>query len=254
MHSLTIVTINRNNSTGLQETLTSIVNQTYSAINLVVVDGASSDDSLKVIDKITNNNSKMQVCVISEKDNGIYNAMNKGINNSDGDYIFFLNSGDRFLDENVVENVFSQVDKEDVVYGNICLSVRGKIKVLNSNPEIRFFDRYQHDMPPHPAIFIKTTKIRDIGGFNERYKIVSDVALIMTLFSDKNLKYKFIDMPITVFDSNGVSSKYENKDLIYKERRHFILNHYPNYLDDFESIYEKKNSLLSRLLRWTSKA
>ncbi len=191
MHSLTIVTINRNNSTGLQETLTSIVNQTYSAINLVVVDGASSDDSLKVIDKITNNNSKMQVCVISEKDNGIYNAMNKGINHSDGDYIFFLNSGDRFLEENVVENVFSQVDKEDVVYGNICLSVRGKIKVLNSNPEIRFFDRYQHDMPPHPAIFIKTNKIREIGGFNERYKIVSDVALIMTLFSDKNLKYRF---------------------------------------------------------------
>jgi glycosyltransferase involved in cell wall biosynthesis len=191
VHSLTIVTINRNNSTGLQETLTSIVNQTYSAINLVVVDGASSDDSLKVIDKITNNNSKMQVCVISEKDNGIYNAMNKGINHSDGDYIFFLNSGDRFLEENVVENVFSQVDKEDVVYGNICLSVRGKIKVLNSNPEIRFFDRYQHDMPPHPAIFIKTNKIREIGGFNERYKIVSDVALIMTLFSDKNLKYRF---------------------------------------------------------------
>jgi glycosyltransferase involved in cell wall biosynthesis len=247
VRSLSIVTINRNNSIGLEKTLTSIFEQSYAAIELIIIDGASTDGSVNVInEKMSNIDSCIQVSAISEQDSGIYNAMNKGLANATGDYIFFLNSGDTLVNNRVVENVFSLIDAEDVVYGNICLNIAGRLKIVKSNPEINFFERYQHDVPPQPATFIKTEKIRQIGGFDESYRIVSDVALIMKLFSNKNLKYRFVDMPITIFDLNGVSSKSENEVLVRNERRHLILSNYPSYIDDFENIYRQNESIFIR--------
>ncbi len=239
--SLTIVTINRNNSIGLQKTLKSIIAQTYSRIELIIVDGASSDNSMEVVNDIIASNVRgFQLITISEPDSGIYNAMNKGLKYATGDYIFFLNSGDVFIDNQVVETVFSEINNEDVIYGNICIEQNNKIKILHSNPQIQFFDKYQHDMPPHPATFVRRTKISELGGFDEEYRIISDVILIMKLFSDRNIKYKFLDIPITFFNLDGISSQSSNELLIYKERRNFIISNYPKYLNDFENIYTYK--------------
>jgi glycosyltransferase involved in cell wall biosynthesis len=242
--SLTIVTINRNNSIGLQKTLKSIIAQTYSRVELIIVDGASSDNSMEVVnDTIASNVRGFQLITISEPDSGIYNAMNKGLKYATGDYIFFLNSGDVFIDDRVVETVFSEIINEDVIYGNICIERNNKIKTLHSNPQIKFFEKYQHDMPPHPATFVRRTKISELGGFDEEYRIISDVILIMKLFSDRNTKYKFLDTPITIFNLDGISSQSNNEILIYNERRNFITSNYPNYLKDFENIYTYKKPI-----------
>ena len=247
VHSLSIVTINRNNSIGLKKTLVSIVKQTYSRIELIIVDGASCDDSLDVVKSvIASSNGQIKFITISEHDSGIYNAMNKGLKYATGEYIFFLNSGDIFFDNQVIEHVVSNFNNEDVIYGNICVTQDGNIKVLKSNPEIRFFEKYQHDMPPQPATFFRKVKILEIGGFDERYKIVSDVLFIMKLFNNKYLNYKFIDMPITVFDLSGVSSRLENEILIFNERKNFILEYFPNYFDDFEKFYSWKKLVYSQ--------
>ena len=238
MQTVSVVTINRNNSIGLEKTLLSIIAQTYSYIELVIVDGASVDGSVNVINKIVSNNQGLvRVLAISEPDSGIYNAMNKGLKNSTGDYVCYLNSGDIFFDKQAVENVFSHFNNEDVLYGNLCIHVGSNLKTIKSNPEVRFFDKYQHDLPPHPAMFVRRSRILEVGGFEEEYKIIADVVLISRLFSNRNLSYKCVDIPITIFDLSGVSSKIENQMLIYGERKKFISRNYPHFIKDLEKVY-----------------
>ncbi len=238
-YSLSVITINRNNSIGLEKTLKSIIDQTYKNFELIIIDGASVDESNNVINKIISiNQNRIRILTISETDSGIYNAMNKGLKYSAGEYIIYLNSGDIFHDNKIFEKFYLYCQNEDVIYGNICFQINGNIKIIKSNSEISFFNRYQHDLPPHPAMFAKRARILEVGGFEEEYKIIADVALISRLFSHHTLSFKWIDVPITIFDLNGISSKLENQMQIYEERKKFILRNYPNYIDDLEKIYK----------------
>ena len=112
--NLSIITINRNNAAGLRKTIESVVSQTYTDFDYIIIDGASTDESVDVIkeyaDRIT--------YWVSEPDTGIYNAMNKGILKANGEYCLFLNSGDWLYDNDVLNDVFSISPTEDIVYGN----------------------------------------------------------------------------------------------------------------------------------------
>ncbi|HMK06596.1 MAG TPA: glycosyltransferase, partial [Flavobacterium sp.] len=115
MAKISIITINYNESEGLKKTIESVISQTFRDYEFIVIDGNSSDGSKDVIaqynDKIT--------YALSEPDSGIYNAMNKGIRAAKGDYVFFLNSGDRFLETHTLEKSDQLIDgKYDICYGN----------------------------------------------------------------------------------------------------------------------------------------
>src|SRR5665648_699382 len=112
---LSIITINLNNAIGLQKTIESILSQIYTEFELLVIDGGSTEDDILIIKKY----AKRIKYWISETDKGIYHAMNKGIKQAHGEYCFFLNSGDYFLNENVLKKVFSNEFNEDVVFGNL---------------------------------------------------------------------------------------------------------------------------------------
>ena len=113
MPKLSIITINLNNKAGLEKTINSVLGQSYKDYQFIIIDGGSSDGSKAVLEHIDNKNT----IVISEKDNGIYDAMNKGINLAKGEYLLFLNSGDSLNVPTTLSEVFSKEIETDILYG-----------------------------------------------------------------------------------------------------------------------------------------
>ena len=112
---LSIITINLNNKNGLSETISSVIAQTFTDYEYIIIDGQSTDGSLEVIKQNANHINQW----ISENDHGIYNAMNKGLNLAKGEYCLFLNSGDSLYDSDVLQVLFSQSFTEDIISGGI---------------------------------------------------------------------------------------------------------------------------------------
>jgi glycosyltransferase involved in cell wall biosynthesis len=112
---ISIITINYNNREGLERTFDSVFSQNYTNFEYIVIDGASNDGSKELIDQF----SDKITFWVSEPDKGIYNAMNKGIDQVNGEYVFFLNSGDVFLDSNSLEKVSEELHTDDIISFNI---------------------------------------------------------------------------------------------------------------------------------------
>ena len=114
---ISIITINFNNSKGLVQTLDSVAQQTYNNYEHIIIDGASTDGSKSIIEQYKNKNPHVTYWV-SEKDEGIYNAMNKGITHAQGQYLLFLNSGD-YIEPNILEQAATSLTGTDIIYGNL---------------------------------------------------------------------------------------------------------------------------------------
>ena len=197
MSRYSIITVNRNNADGLKKTIVSVINQTYDDYEYIIIDGNSTDDSVKVIkqfsDKVT--------YWISEPDGGIYNAMNKGISVSTGDYLLFLNSSDVFYDERVLELVDKNHHNCDLIIGRESL---GGASPTVFNPKvITMMSLFQKPLP-HQATFINR-KLFINTRYDEKYKIVADWKFWIQKIIIENCSYEYIDAVIDVFDMNGVS-------------------------------------------------
>jgi glycosyltransferase involved in cell wall biosynthesis len=110
---LSVITVVYNNAADIERTMLSVVNQTYKGIEYIVVDGGSIDGTLQIIEKYKDRIAKL----ISEKDKGIYDAMNKGLAIATGDYVLFMNSADEFYSADTVANVFAAEPNADIYYG-----------------------------------------------------------------------------------------------------------------------------------------
>ena len=204
-HTISIITINYNNAARLRDTIASVVNQDYPHVEYVVIDGGSTDGSVDVIKSNSNSISYW----ISEKDTGVYNAMNKGIAVATGDYIIFLNSGDVFIDQQVVSKCCQEVKESaqaDILYGNIL--VANPLNEINrphdhpKNLTLRFF---KNDTINHQASLIKRTLFREFGLYPECYKSASDCWLyIISLLANKT--YQYLDFQIVIYDFTGMSA------------------------------------------------
>lgn len=148
---LSVITINYNNAEGLAKTMDSVFRQRFSDFEYIVIDGGSTDGSK---DLIVNNQDKIAYWC-SEKDSGIYNAMNKGIREASGEYLLFLNSGDFLHDFAVLEDIHPFLSGEDIVYGDL-LFVHGDGKEdLFVYPDVLSFEYFLERSLGHPAAFIK---------------------------------------------------------------------------------------------------
>src|SRR4030043_464009 len=127
MPHLSIITINLNNAAGLRQTIESVINQTFSDYEYIIIDGGSTDGSVDVIKEYA---SKLRYW-ITEPDTGIYNAMNKGIMQAKGEYFQFLNSGDWFLNETILQKLFSVDHNADILYGDEYWVYKNGIKKLH---------------------------------------------------------------------------------------------------------------------------
>ncbi len=217
----TIVTINRNNASGLRKTLQSVLDQTLTDFEYVVVDGASTDGSVDVIE----NYSKLfgpRMKWISEPDKGIYNAMNKGIGMASGEYVEFLNSGDCLAGPDVVERMLTALEEmacPSILYGNMLKDMPdGKILKDRcfAGQNITFLGFYTGTLNHSPA-YIRKDLFEKYGLYDESLKIVSDWKWYLQAIILGTEKPVYADIDVTLFDMTGISET--NKDLDKTERK-----------------------------------
>lgn len=196
-----LVTINLNNRNGLRKTIESVVSQTYKdKIYYIVIDGGSTDGSLDIIDLY-----KDQIDYwVSEKDSGIYNAMNKGIDAIKGDgYALFLNSGDYLAENNVIERVYNELDA-DIVYGNEWKDKNGR-KTISKYPDKLDEAFFKRTALPHQSTFIKTELLKQ-HPYDETHKLLGDWKFLREMTMQYNKTYKHLPYAISVYGLDGIST------------------------------------------------
>jgi len=216
MSKLTIITINLNNKQGLSKTLQSVFNQTCSKFEHILIDGGSVDGSLELIYEYLCKANGISFKWISESDAGIYNAMNKGVKMATGDYLLFLNSGDKLASVDVIERVMPYLNNENNI-------VSGELELVKSNtvttklfPPQTVNLNYCIDAGlTHPNTFIKRKLFDRYGYYNEQNKIVSDWEFFLIACGLHSCKYKPIPVLVSCFEMAGISN--QNNDLLKTE-------------------------------------
>lgn len=226
---LSIITVSLNNIKGLTDTVESVCEQSYKDFEFLIIDGGSSDGSKEYLEKIDHKLTYWQ----SQKDNGIYDAMNIGINNASGEYLLFLNSGDTFFTRDIIENVV-QLLVADIVYGDIEMDLL-PTKTINIQPAILTFNFFRTNRLPHQSSFIKKKLFKQFGMYNTDMLICSDWAFFLDAICKFNVSYQYIPTTISSFKSDGISSAKENLGLIHRERHGYLEANYPAFLHDYES-------------------
>lgn len=215
--AISVITINYNNLIGLRNTITSVISQEYNKIQYIIIDGGSTDGSAEFIAGVAD---KLYYWV-SEKDNGIYDAMNKGIKFSQGEYLLFLNSGDCFSDNKVLhrfqENIISNSDT-DIFYGNIYfVNELGNLgKHLWTHPSDITLDFLEYENINHQASLIKSSLFKELGVYPENYKLASDFWFFLQCFLHDKV-FTHIPLPLIDYDMTGSSNV--SKDIYLKEKR-----------------------------------
>jgi glycosyltransferase involved in cell wall biosynthesis len=214
-----IITVCFNSENTISNTIESVNNQQYLNIEHIFIDGNSSDNTLKIIDRM----STVNKIVVSEKDNGIYDAMNKGFKLASGEIIAFLNSDDFYADVNVLSDVSSTFEKSnyDLVYGNIeyINDSENIVRRWNSKP-VPSSLRYGFQIP-HPALFVKKNLLLKLDqAFDPEYKIVGDLKQQLLLIEKFNAKGMHFNRTLTKMRIGGVSTNnYISYILGWKEAR-----------------------------------
>lgn len=234
---LSIITINYNNYCGLQKTLESVFGQTFTDYEYIIIDGGSTDGSKELIEKYKNE----FVYWVSEKDEGVYQAMNKGITKASGEYLLFLNSGDSLYSDNSLK-VFHESSDADIVYANIWVN-SSEGNWIKTYPSTLTFGYFLQDTLPHPASLIKKSLFQNCGLYNEQNEIVSDWEFFMNAICLYKATYKYLDCILSVFNYDGMSSKMENQILIKEEKDRVLNKYYGAFLPDYQNAAEIKETL-----------
>lgn len=226
---LSIITINFNNIKGLRRTLDSVFRQSYFDLEYIVIDGGSTDGSLSVIREfqVLHSNPKsarnFNFQWLSEPDSGIYNAMNKGIIRANGEYCFFLNSGDFFVSQSVLFNVMQVQATEDILFGNLLVCLDNKVtEKCFGKAKLSFMDIYL-SLLKHQASFIRRSLFNKFGLYNESLEIVADWEFFLKTVGLQNVSYRYINEDIAYFDNDGVSN---NSHLLTMCERNRVLETY----------------------------
>jgi glycosyltransferase involved in cell wall biosynthesis len=236
---ISIITINYNNKVGLEDTIKSVVEQTYSDYEHIVIDGDSTDGSKDIATTYKDRLSYY----ISESDTGVYQAMNKGIRKAAGDYLLFLNSGDTFYQKDVLNSVSKIIEGGlDIYYGNVNF-IDGAEAEVKQYPENLTFGFFYKTSLGHPASFIKKSLFENTSYYNETYKIVSDWEFLMLAICKHNATYKHMDVVVSNFETNGMSSTFENRERILQERKQVLNDHFPFLMADFKKAEEAEEAL-----------
>jgi len=218
---LSIITINRNNAAGLEKTMTSVLAQTYTGFEYVVVDGASTDGSVDVIRRLAPQFGD-RIKWVSEPDKGIYNAMNKGMRMATGDYFQILNSSDCLASHDVTGRMLTELQRHGypgILYGNMvkCFPDGRKFVVRGSSGHpITMLDMYTGTVD-HDPTYIRSDLFRKYGEYDERLKIVSDWKWFYKAIIEGREKPQYADIDVTLFDMTGISET--NLSLRAEEKR-----------------------------------
>ena len=235
---LSMITINRNNAVGLEKTMQSVLSQTRSDYEYVVVDGASTDGSVAVIERLAPAFGD-RLKWISEPDKGIYNAMNKGIGMATGEYLQFLNSGDSLVSPDVVDKMYAALEKEghpSILYGNMLKDFPdGHVHRDKgfAGEDITLLGMYIGTLNHSPA-YIRRSLFDKYGLYDESLKIDSDWKWYLQAIVFGEEKPVYADIDVTLFDMTGIS---ETNTVLTKAERAQVLKELvpPTVLADYDA-------------------
>lgn len=223
-NKISIITINYNDAEGLRKTLASVASQTYTDIEHIIVDGASTDGSVDVIREYETINlsstNPIRIVWVSEKDKGIYDAMNKGVAKASGEYLLFLNGGDALSSPTAIEDVSLYLNDTDFVIGRSYFSKDGKrcgASPLLSERDMSMYYMYLHGIN-HQSAFIRRNLLINTP-YDTRVKINADWLFFVQTIVMRSATVKFVDLFFSDFDLTGVSS---NNEAVLKEREEVL--------------------------------
>lgn len=221
---ISIIVATYNSSKTIRSCLDSIFNQNYSNIEINLIDGKSSDNTLDIV---KNYNRKIPIKIISEEDNGIYDALNKGIYSSIGDVIGFVHSDDILASSTIFSEIIKKISLEnfDGVYGDLQYVDFDKTdKVIRNWKSCDFNDKLLKRgwMPAHPTLFLKRGVYDKHGGFNLNYSISSDYDFMIRVLNDNSLKFCYLPRVISKMRVGGSSNR-SLKNILKKSREDYII-------------------------------
>lgn len=219
---ISVVMVCLNAVNCIEESLASVVGQTSGDIEYVVIDGGSTDGTLEVIDRYR---SRIDT-LVTEPDRGLYHAMNKGIQAATGDYLYFLNSDDRFFDENVVADVVAVLREDpslDLVYGDVVMENEGQIYRQSQVPVLTRESLCRRGFC-HQALFARRETLLRTGGFSEQYRIVADGDWLAKTLAT-GAKSRHIQRDIAVVSLAGLSSSTNWR----AEKRRYLRNNFTRW-------------------------
>ena len=207
---VSIITVVFNGAKYIDTAINSVLSQTYADIEYIVVDGGSTDGTIAIIDRYKSSITKF----LSEPDQGIYDAMNKGIDMATGEIVGILNSDDFYLSDLVIERVVKEFDKKidcffcDLVY----------VKPNDLEKVVRYYDSSKFSpskfafgwMPAHPTFFVKRDAYDKYGVFRTDLKIAADFDLMVRFLYTENLTYSYINEPLIKMRVGGVSTSFNS--------------------------------------------
>lgn len=256
---LSIITINYNNAEGLRKTMESVRKQTYHDFEYIIVDGGSSDGSVPIVkayeeqiiaNRVNNQTQFPLISWVSEPDNGIYDAMNRGIHKAKGEYTLMLNSGDYLVDEYVLERIIPELDGTDIVQGNNIEECSGKTYRNRGcgRSDIDFFDIMKGHFL-HQSSFCKKDLFERYGYFDESYKMSGDTKFFMTCLGKNDASFRYVDIDVANYDLGGISAEKTGKwaQLRAEEHARLMKELYSSRLLHFFEANDKKIRLYNRL-------
>ena len=244
--NISIITVSYNSSKTIRESIESVNNLDYQNLEHVFIDGKSSDNTLEIINEF----STRKKTVICEKDKGIYDAFNKGVNNTKGDIVGFLHSDDTFAANDILDqviSVFSKYQDVDGVYGDLMY-----VDKLNTNKVIRYWKSKVFNqnllkkgwMPAHPTLFLKKEIYDKHGSFDLNYKVSADYDFMVRILKDSELNFKYLPQVVTKMKVGGNSNR-SLSNIIKKSREDFEIIK-KNKIGGFVTLLQKNLSKISQ--------
>ena len=204
MMRISIITVCYNAERTIEQTICSVLKQSYPHIEYIIIDGGSTDHTMDIVGRYRSEIAT----VISESDNGIYDAMNKGVCVATGDYVQFLGADDCLVDVDAIQRVVDAMKTGIDVLSAHCIAVDEKYlcETVASNVSARAVDDSILPFMPHTGIFMKRSLLKQ-ECFDTSYHISADLKLLLKLYYMPEIQFQYVDFPVTYFSLGGVSNR-----------------------------------------------
>ncbi|MEY4964166.1 MAG: hypothetical protein RLZZ323_1485 [Bacteroidota bacterium] len=232
-----VITVSYNSQETIGQTLKSVLNQTYTDFEYIIIDGGSTDNTLSEIEKYRNlfSQKNIKLTCISEKDGGIYDAMNKGIKLSKGDWISIVNSDD-FLSLNALElviNILNRNSNPDLIHGNIRVFSEADTEVLKPDLDLRILNVSMNIF--HPSVFVRRKVYLDLKFFDKKYKLTADWDFLKKVYNN-GYHIQYIDEVLSNFRKGGAGSGFKKVHLIERYNIRHKTRNFKNVFYDLKDL------------------
>jgi glycosyltransferase involved in cell wall biosynthesis len=237
MPKLSIITICFNDRAGLEKTVRSVWNQTFTDYEYILIDGGSTDGSADFVKEY----AERFAYAVSEKDKGIYNAQNKGWQKAQGEYCLFLNSGDFLEDVDTLSRFIKPELRADIVYGDLLVD-NGEDPVYRiGQPDPFSFEDAVRSTLFHPCSLIKRNLLMEKNGYDESFRIVADYDFFIWAIFKQKCSTQYFPVDVTVFNTAGIGSDPANQKQHDEERDRVMYAYFAkNDVDEMKKVVQKK--------------